>query len=189
LVDECGRCCNVCVFEACGLSFVVFCGAGGCRLMGVTAGYLEYSNVVDLYNYTSGTLSTSSTTAAPTTTLTASPTTAVAVPSTTLPASPTTSVNVGIAVGASVGGVIFVVLLVAAVWRWRKYLSQVHSCSLLFQFCLLQMHVFYLAQVHLALIEVEMVVDRIVPAVLPSSFTVCPAHFCYTCADFSLFSF
>jgi hypothetical protein len=44
-----------------------------------------------------------------------------------------TGVDVGVAVGASVGGVMCVVLLAAAVWRWRIYLSQVHSCSLLVQ--------------------------------------------------------
>ena len=44
-----------------------------------------------------------------------------------------TGVNVGVVVGASVGGVMCIVLLVAAVWRWRKYLSQVHSCSSLVQ--------------------------------------------------------
>ena len=42
-----------------------------------------------------------------------------------------TGVDVGVAVGASVGGVMCVVLLAAAVWRWRKYISQVHSCSTL----------------------------------------------------------
>jgi predicted MFS family arabinose efflux permease len=58
---------------------------------------------------------------------------------TTRPTTPTSSTaagstfNVGVAVGASVGGVVCVVLLVAAVWRWRKYLSQVHSCSSLVQ--------------------------------------------------------
>jgi hypothetical protein len=35
-VDACGRWCDVCVIEARGLLFVVFCGAGGRRLMGVT---------------------------------------------------------------------------------------------------------------------------------------------------------
>ncbi len=39
--------------------------------------------------------------------------------------------SVGVAVGASVGGVMCVVLLAAAVWRWRQYISQVHSCSTL----------------------------------------------------------
>ena len=39
--------------------------------------------------------------------------------------------SVGVLVGASVGGVMCVVLLAAAVWRWRKYISQVHSCSTL----------------------------------------------------------
>ena len=95
--------------------------------MGVTAVNNEFSNVVDLYNYTSGP------TAASTTALTALPTTAFVSPSTTAVAAPSTGVNVGVAVGASVGGVICVVLLVAAVWRWRKYLSQVHGCSSLVQ--------------------------------------------------------
>ena len=44
-----------------------------------------------------------------------------------------TGVNVGVVVGASVGSVVCAVVLVAAVWRWRKYLSQVHSCSSLVQ--------------------------------------------------------
>ncbi len=44
-----------------------------------------------------------------------------------------TGVDVVIAVSASVCGIMCVVLLVAAVWRWRKYLSQVHSCSSLAQ--------------------------------------------------------
>ena len=35
-VDACGRWCDVCVIEARGLLLVVFCVAGGCRLMGVT---------------------------------------------------------------------------------------------------------------------------------------------------------
>jgi hypothetical protein len=55
-VDACGRWCDVCVFEAWGLLFVVFCCAGGCRLMGVTVD--SYSNAVDLYNSASGTWST-----------------------------------------------------------------------------------------------------------------------------------
>ncbi len=43
-------------FEARGLLLCCVCGAGGCRLMGVTAG--GGSNAVDLYNITSGTWST-----------------------------------------------------------------------------------------------------------------------------------
>jgi hypothetical protein len=46
------------VFEAWVLVFVVFCGAGGCCLTGVTAGAYLNSSAVDLYNYTSGTWST-----------------------------------------------------------------------------------------------------------------------------------
>ena len=45
----------------------------------------------------------------------------------------TSSNDMSVVVGASVGGVVCVVLLVAAVWRWRKYLSQVHGCSSLVQ--------------------------------------------------------
>jgi hypothetical protein len=97
--------------------------------MGVTAGSGYYSNVVDLYNGASGT------TILPTTPSITSPVTAAAGSSTSALAPPTTSsetgVDVGVAVGASVGSVTCVVLLVAAVWRWRKYLSQVYSCSTL----------------------------------------------------------
>ena len=55
-VDACGRWCDVCVIEARGLLLVVFCGAGGFRLMGVTAG--SGNAAVDLYNGASGTWST-----------------------------------------------------------------------------------------------------------------------------------
>jgi hypothetical protein len=44
-------------FEACGLLLCCVCCAGGCRLMGVTAGSGS-SNAVDLYNGASGTWST-----------------------------------------------------------------------------------------------------------------------------------
>ena len=56
-VDECGRWCGVFVFEARGLLLCGVCGAGGCRLMGVTAGDV-FLNAVDLYNYTLGQWST-----------------------------------------------------------------------------------------------------------------------------------
>jgi hypothetical protein len=55
-VDEYRRWCDVCVFEACGLLFVVFCGREVDVSLGVTAD--AYSNAVDLFNYTSGTWST-----------------------------------------------------------------------------------------------------------------------------------
>jgi len=61
------------------------------------------------------------------------PTKSVSGAPTTAAAAPSASAPVGVAVGASVGGVMCVVLLVAAVWRWRKYLSQVHGCSSLVQ--------------------------------------------------------
>jgi hypothetical protein len=56
-VDACGRWCDVCVIDARDLLFVVFCGAGGFRLMRVTAGYAGFK-AVDLYNSASGTWST-----------------------------------------------------------------------------------------------------------------------------------
>ena len=103
--------------------------------MGATAGS-GYSNAVDLYTGSSGTnvlltaaFITSSIT--PATSVFGLPTTAPAAPTSTAAVAPSTSAPVGVVVGASVGGVMCVVLLAAAVWRWRKYISQVHSCSTL----------------------------------------------------------
>jgi phage tail tape-measure protein len=74
--------------------------------MGVTADGYVISNAVVMYNYASGTNVYS--------------TAAVSISSTTAAAAPSTSAPVGVAVGASIGGVMCCILLVAAIWKFRQ---------------------------------------------------------------------